>query len=101
MNIHKNARLTPQGRALLVARVVDEGLRPREVAQAQGVSVRTVYKWLHRFREEGLAGLQERTSRPARSPLAINAATVEQIIERRQQRQTYRQIAQALGIGQS
>lgn len=101
MNTHKNARLTPHGRALLAARVIDEGLRPREVAQAQGVSVRTVYKWVHRFRKEGVAGLQDRTSRPSRSPLATDAATVKQLIERRQRRQTYRQIAQALGIGQS
>lgn len=101
MNTHKNARLTPHGRALLAARVIDEGLRPREVAQAQGVSVRTVYKWVRRFREEGHAGLQDRSSRPARSPFATDAANVEQVIERRQQRQTYRQIAQALGIGQS
>lgn len=92
INTHKHARLTPHGRALLAARVIDEGLRPREVAQAQGVSVRTVYKWVHRFRKEEHAGLQDRTSRPARSPFATDAATVEQIIERRQQRQTYRQI---------
>ncbi|WP_251309637.1 leucine zipper domain-containing protein, partial [Halomonas sp. NCCP-2165] len=51
MNTHKNARLTPHGRALLVRRVLEEGLRPEEVAQAQGVSVRTVYKWVRRFRE--------------------------------------------------
>ncbi|WP_311945600.1 IS481 family transposase [Halomonas piscis] len=101
MNTHKNARLTPHGRSLLVARVIDEGLRPREVAQAQGVSVRTVYKWVRRFREEGLEGLQDRRSRPARSPLATDATTVEQIVERRQRRQTYCQIAQALGVGQS
>ncbi|MBF7054602.1 helix-turn-helix domain-containing protein, partial [Halomonas sp. KAO] len=73
MNTHKNARLTPHGRALLAARVIDEGLRPRDVAQAQGVSVRTVYKWVRRFREEGQEGLQDRRSRPARSPLATDA----------------------------
>lgn len=53
MNIHKNARLTPHGRALLVRRMLDDGLRPEEAAQASGVSVRTAYKWLQRFREEG------------------------------------------------
>lgn len=101
MNTHKNARLSLHGRVLLVRRVLDEGLRPREVAQAQGVSVRTVYKWLNRFRQKGYAGLEDRTSRPARSPLATDAATVGQMIERRQQRQTYLQIAQALGVSQS
>lgn len=57
MNTHKNARLTPHGRAMLAARVIDEGLRPKEVAQAQSVSVRTVYQWVHRFREERVVGL--------------------------------------------
>ncbi|MBB3233101.1 leucine zipper domain-containing protein [Halomonas stenophila] len=52
MSTHKNARLTPYGRAHLVRRVVDEGLRPEEVTQAQGVSVSRVYKWVRRYREE-------------------------------------------------
>lgn len=34
MNIHKNARLTPQGRAILVHRILEEGLRVEEAAQA-------------------------------------------------------------------
>ena len=46
MNSHKNARLTQRGRALLVRRVIEEGLRPAEAAQAMGVSARTCYKWL-------------------------------------------------------
>ncbi|WP_297526916.1 leucine zipper domain-containing protein, partial [Thiohalobacter sp.] len=33
MNSHKNARLTVHGRALLVKRVLEEGLRPAEAAQ--------------------------------------------------------------------
>lgn len=55
----------------------------------------------NRFREGGHADLQDRTSRPTRSPFATHSAIVEQVVTRRQQRQTYRQIAQALGIGQS
>lgn len=101
MNSHKNARLSLHGRALLVRRVLEHGLRPQEVAQAQGVSVRTVYKWLKRFRQEGDAGLQDRSSRPAHSPRATDPAVVTQAIVYRQQRQTYYQIAQSLGIGQS
>ncbi len=38
MNNHKNARLTVDGRVLLVRRVLDEGLRPIEVAQAMGAN---------------------------------------------------------------
>jgi transposase-like protein len=63
MNLHKHARLTPRGRALLVQRI-EQGLRVEDAAQAAGVSVRTAYKWLRRFREEGEAGLQDRSSRP-------------------------------------
>ncbi len=48
MNIHKNARLTPQDRALLVRRMLAGGLRVEEAAHASGVSVRTAYKWLRR-----------------------------------------------------
>ena len=53
MNIHKNARLTPQGREILVRRIVEEGLRVEEAAQASGVSVRTAYKWRARYRAQG------------------------------------------------
>ena len=35
MNIHKNARLTPKDRAILVRRIVEEGLRVEEAAQAR------------------------------------------------------------------
>lgn len=101
MNTHKNARLAPHGRALLVQRVLKEGLRPEEAAQAQGVSVRTVYKWLRRYRDEGFDGLKERSSRPHRSPLATTGVIVDQIIERRNKRQTYHQIAKHLRIGRS
>ena len=41
MKIHKNARLTPKGREILVRRIVNGGLRVEEAAQASGVSVRT------------------------------------------------------------
>ena len=101
MNIHKNARLTLRGRGLLVRRIVEEGLRPIEAAQASGVSVRTAYKWLRRFREEGLPGLEDRSSRPAHCPHATPAAVQAIIIEQRRERRTYRQIGQALGVGQS
>lgn len=101
MNNHKNARLTAHGRLLLVRRVIEEGLRPIEVAQAQGVSVRTVYKWLQRYCQEGEAGLQNRSSRPLQSPAATSSAVAQKVIELRRHRMTYRQIAKQLGISSS
>lgn len=100
MNLHKHARLTPRGRALLVQRMLN-GLRVEEAAQAAGVSVRTAYKWLKRFREEGEIGLMDRSSRPHSCPHATAIALVEQLIELRRSRKTYRQIAQILGLAVS
>lgn len=71
MNSHKHARLTAKGRALLVKRVTEEGWTVREASEAAGVSQRTGFKWLARFREEGEAGLADRSSRPRRCPHAI------------------------------
>ena len=76
MNNHKNARLTVHGRSLLVRRVVEDGLRPVEVAQAVGVSVRTAYKWLRRYHEQGEAGLMNRSSRPLQCPHATVSGNV-------------------------
>ena len=101
MNIHKNARLTPHGRDLLVRPMLDGGLRPEEAAQASGVSVRTAYKWLRRFREEGEAGLHDRPSRPKSCPHALPAAIRARVIEQWRSRQPYRQISQQCGVGQS
>lgn len=100
MNLHKHARLTPRGRALLVQRMLN-GLRVEDAAQAAGVSVRTAYKWLKRFREEGEIGLMDRSSRPHSCPHATAVALVEQLIELRRSRKTYRQIAQILGLAVS
>ncbi len=70
MNSHKHARLTPKGRALLVSRVVDQGWTAALASDAAGVSRRTGFKWLVRFKTEGEVGLIDRSSRPLRSPRA-------------------------------
>ena len=101
MNSHKNARLAVYGRLLIVRRVLTEGLRVREVAQAAGVSPRTVYKWINRYLEEGEAGLQDRSSRPQQSPRATPTQIAQQVIELRRLRMTYRQIAQRVGVSPS
>ena len=46
-----------------------------------GVSRQTLYKWLRRFKEEGVEGLQDRISRPRRcprrTPLSVEAEVLE------------------------
>lgn len=101
MNLHKHARLSPRGRALLVDRILVQGLRVEEAAHAAGVSVRTAYKWLKRFKEEGLDGLADRSSRPRHCPHATPQDVVDQVLEQRRSRQTYRQIAQRLAVAPS
>ena len=101
MNSHKNARLTYQGRRILVSRIIHEGLPVREAAKAQGVSPRTAYKWLRRYREEGEAGLRDRSSRPKRSPRRTPERLREQVKKLRQQRWPYHAIAQKVGISKS
>lgn len=98
MNNHKNARLTVHGRLLIVRRVLNEGLRPIDVAQAAGVSVRTVYKWLHRYQAEGEEGLKTRTSRPHQSPQKKAPSVSKAVIALRRRRITYRQIAEQVGV---
>lgn len=101
MNLHKHARLSPRGRALLVDRILVQGLRVEEAAHAAGVSVRTAYKWLRRFKEEGPQGLVDRSSRPRSCPHATPQEIVQHVIERRRSRQTYRQIAGQLPVAPS
>ena len=65
MNVHKNARLTPQGRLLMVRRVLDEGWTVKAAAEAAGLSVRRAYEWLRRHRAGGERMLHDRSSAPA------------------------------------
>jgi transposase InsO family protein len=97
MNMHKNARLTPRGRERIV-RQVASGQTPEAVAQAAGVCPRTVRKWVKRYRREGLAGLQDRSSRPHRLRQPTPPAVVEEIERLRRQRWTGKQIAVQVGV---
>jgi transposase InsO family protein len=96
MYVHKNARLTPTGREVLVRRVVEQGHTPMAVATAMGVCVRTVRKWVARFQAEGVAGLRDRSSRPHWSPTRTPDPIAEQIAALRRQRWTGAQIAAAV-----
>ena len=62
---HARAKLTPQGRMLLVTRVLEMGWTVTMAAEAQGCSAATGYKWIRRFRTEGPTGLADRSSSAA------------------------------------
>lgn len=82
---HRNAKLTPAGRRLLVARVLDEGWPLRAVCDAQGISRQTAAKWVKRFRESGATGLHDRSSRPRCPARQLQAATEQRILQARAQ----------------
>lgn len=95
MNSHKNARLTLEGRKLLVQRIAAMGLMP--AAEAAGISPRTARKWLKRFLEGGVQGLHDRSSRPARTRTTLDPALHERIEQLRRARMPMRRIAAIVG----
>ena len=97
MDIHKNARTTPVSRASIVQEAM-AGRSLRAVASQFGVSAQTVGKWVRRYRQEGSAGLADRSCRPRRSPRATAKRRVARIVELRRTRLTCRHIAHLCGV---
>jgi transposase len=97
MDIHKNARLTPLGRERLVKMVLD-GQTPKAVSEAGGVCPRTARKWVDRYEREGLAGLQDRSSRPKRLRQPTPQSVIDRIESLRRQRMTGQAIAAEVGV---
>lgn len=101
MNLHSRARSCPASRALLVERIREERWSVARAAHAAGVSQTTAYKWLRRFREEGEAGLCDRSSRPSRSPRRTRERLERAVVDFRRSRMTMAQIAQRLRLARS
>jgi transposase InsO family protein len=96
MKLHANAPLGPKGRATMVRRVLEEGIALTEAAEAAGVSARTAGKWVRRYREEGEAGLLDRSSAPKHVHNATASERVEAIAALRRVRLTGPEIAETL-----
>jgi transposase InsO family protein len=101
MNVHKNARLTPRGRALMVSRILQEGWSVTASAKAAGVSERTCRKWLGRRRRGASEDFTDRSSAPRRCPRRISPGRVAAIEQLRRGRMSGAQIAAALGMARS
>jgi transposase InsO family protein len=101
VHLHPNARLTPAARLLLVERVHDQRWSVNDAAIAAGVSVRTGYKWLARYRQEGISGLRDRSSRPHHSPTGLADDRVQAILKLRRIWFTAAEIAEVLGMALS
>jgi len=78
--------------------VLVEGWSLAAAAEAAGVSERTAWKWVDRFRREGEGGLEDRSSAPVSVP-ARTPADREQLIRwLRELRFTSAEIAETLGM---
>lgn len=80
---HRNARLTVHGRRLLVWRVRDQGMPVAHVAKAMGISRQCAHRWVARFDTEGDAGLEDRSSRPHRSPTRTSPKIEQAVVAAR------------------
>ena len=98
MRLHGNAKTAPYTRELMVRRVLKQAEPVRDTAAAFGVSTTTLYKWLRRYREDGVAGLEDRSSRPHRSPRQTPAGVVHRILKLRRHRLTAWEISAQLSV---
>jgi transposase InsO family protein len=100
MNIHSLARTTPASRELIASRR-EAGVTESVVAAQLGIDRKTVRKWSRRRKAEGPAGLRDRSSRPQRSPAALDGAWQDAVVALRRLKFTQAQIAQVLSLSKS
>jgi transposase InsO family protein len=100
VQLHANAKLCPSSRVLLVQRVLEEGWKIEAAAVAQGVSERTVYRWLARWRA-GDHELLDRSSTPHRVPRRTPVSVERTIEQLRRLRMTSTAIAAELAMAVS
>jgi transposase InsO family protein len=101
MDIHKNARLTLIRREQLVEQVLIHRVSFKAAAIAFCVCPRTAAKWSRRYQLEGAAGLQDRSSRPHRSPRRTGEALAQRVEQLRRQRFSGLHIAQVTGLSRA
>ncbi len=83
---HPNSTLTPAGRHRMVLVVIDAHWSIDATADKFQVDAKTVRKWRDRYLTEGVAGLQDRSSRPHRSPTRTQARLRKRVLHLRRSR---------------
>jgi transposase InsO family protein len=98
MKLHRNARTCLHSRRLLIRRVEEQDWTLAQAAEAAGVSVRTVAKYLRRYREEGEEGLLDRPSAPQTVANRTPEDRIQVIAALRRLRMTGAEIAELLAM---
>ncbi|HEX6715171.1 MAG TPA: IS481 family transposase [Thermoleophilaceae bacterium] len=101
MTLHRNAKTCPKSRLLLCRRIEEEGWSLGDAAAAAGLSERRAWSWLKRYREEGEAGLEDRSSAPKHVPSKTPAEREQAILALRELRMTAAEISETIGMAHS
>ena len=101
MDYHHHARLTVHGREVLCRSVVEGRLGLCEAAAEHRLSRQSAAKWVRRYRERGVDGLKDRSSRPRRLRQPTSAEQVLLVESLRRERWTGARIAQQTGLSRA
>lgn len=100
--VHRNAPLTELGRLRLARAIVEQGWPTARAAERFQVSRPTAHRWAQRSRDQGPAGMADRSSRPRHSPGRTPAPVVRKVVHLRwTQRLGPAQIAPQVGLAAS
>jgi len=72
-------------RVTFVLRALEVGSNISALCREYGISRKTGYKWLSRYREDGLVGLRDRSRRPKSSRIQIDFETSESVLQLREE----------------
>jgi transposase InsO family protein len=99
---HRNAPLSELGRLRLARAIVDQGWPEARAAERFQVSRPTAHRWATRYREQGPAGMADRSSRPHHCPRRTPTPVVRKVVHLRwTQRLGPAQIAPRVGLAAS
>ena len=101
MDYHHHARLTVHGREVLCRSVVEGRLGLCEAAAEHRLSRQSAAKWVRRYREQGVDGLKDRSSRPRRLRQPTSPERVALVETLRRERWTGARIAQQTGLSRA
>ena len=96
MHTHPNARLTPLGRERLLRRHIEARLPLPTLAAHAGISIRTAYKWLARYRSGGASALVDRRSVRRTRRRTLDTQQLKRAVDLRYERCTLRRVARVL-----
>src|SRR4051794_863775 len=98
MQVHARAPLSPIGRRRVVERVRAKTWSVMAAAEAAGVTERTIYRWLARFRDHGAQGLIDRPPIANHQPRKTPPDRVGAICALRRLHMTAAEIAEVLAM---